>query len=255
MRRYVFYIAIALSAFVIGSAGVYFVFYEYNAKDISEVKTTAVSETNYAGTFVENRQTPQPEFVTFKLKELPCEDKTLQIVWNELTDEFAEINETRAGDFKSCEDFLEVADFFQDDKDLDLNNDGVKEIFIRGIANPYSRCGNNCYTYWIFQKTGDKKYRKLFEAEGHLAIVQNKKTRGYKDIGFTVTYKDIVYSKNILFGFDGTHYIPKKCWEESKLVKARNNVDLVVGKKWKTIYSECKESEFITNYRNYSDRQ
>jgi hypothetical protein len=171
--------------------------------------------------------------------------RPLRLVWNGLTDETASINVERAEKIKNCLDIIEV---WIDDEPIDLDNDGNQEIVIRGIENPYSRCGNNCYTYWIFQQTTEKNYRKLFEAEGYLPIVKSKKTKGYKDIVFEV-FANYNESGNILFQFNGTEYVPKQCWSASNLYKNKDG-EIVEGKKVEIKYYKCDESGYITNFRH-----
>jgi hypothetical protein len=249
MRRYAFYLA---AGFLTSSVSIFalfpFSFWKINQTESEGYVRTARAQT--LKDYTADKKNKQPEFVSIKLKNLPCEHETLLLVWNNLTDETASINIERAAKIKNCSDILEVLEF---DKPFDLDNDGNEEIIIRGIENPYSRCGNNCYTYWIFQKTGEKKYLKLFEAEGYLPIVENKKTKGYKDLIFEV-FARYSESGNILYQFNGKEYIPKRCWSDSNLYK-NNDGDLVEGKKRKTRYYKCEKSGYITNYRHHTNQQ
>ncbi len=95
----------------------------------------------------------------------------------------------------------------------------------------------------MFQQINEKDYRKLFEVEGYLPVVKNKKTKGYKDIMFEV-YASYVEFGNILYKFNGTEYVPKKCWRESKLYKNKDG-EMVEGKNFKTEYYECKETGWL----------
>lgn len=238
MRRYTFYLMVALLAFGIGS----FVVFNFYLKHIEQsiitqtTKTNSVSNTESKLNAVqkktnENKADDTKEIV---LKNLPCDDKNLQLVWNELKDETASVSAETAKEIKSCSDIIEI------DEPADLNNDGRKEIVIRGWRSPY-RVGGDGVTFWIFQKVNQKNYKKLFEGKGSFFNLKNTKTKGYRDILSNFRYNSAEYDY-IIYKFNGTKYVPKKCWEESSLYKNRDG-ELVAGKKLKIIPYKCKESE------------
>lgn len=232
MRRYTFYLSIALLAFGIGS----FVVFKFYLKCV-EQNVTAQTTTSKVGTSKSlsgNAKTKQSEFIKIGLKDLPCENKTLQIVWNKLTNEIGTINSERAGNIKNCGDIIQV------DEPLDLNDDGRKEIVIKGLENPF-RCGNNCSKFWIFQQTKNRKYRKLFEANGYLPNVRRSKTFGYKNILFEF-YGSYNSFLNGTYKFNGTEYVLKNCWSETNLYKNKDG-DMSEGKKWRVKNYDCKEAQ------------
>jgi hypothetical protein len=236
MRRYIFYLAVGLITFIISVIACV----SYALLKVNKTESESFEKMKQAQTlkdYTEDKKTKQPEFVEIKLKDLPCENETLRLVWNNLTDETASINIDRAERFKNCSDILEV---WEDDKPIDLNNDGHQEIIVRGIENPYSRCGNNCYTYWIFQKTAEKKYRKLFEAEGYLPVIRKKQTQEYKDIMFEFygSYATFLIGN---YKFNGTKYVLKNCWSETKLYKNKDG-EIVEGKKYRIENYDCNET-------------
>lgn len=249
MRRYTFYLSVALLAFGIGSFVVFSCFWK-TQNSLPKVELTEDSKIEIVNSSLENKKTKQPEFIKIELKNLPCEDKILRLVWNELSDETASINVDRAEKIKTCSDILQIDEF---DEPVDLNSDGRKEIVIRGIENPFSRCGNNCYTYWIFQQINENEYRKIFEAEGYLPVVKNKKTKGYKDIMFE-KHGSYAYFSIILYKFNGTEYLPKNCWSESKLYKNKDG-DMVEGKEYKVEYYKCEETGWLQKVRNLEKSQ
>ncbi len=234
MRRYTFYLSVALLAFGIGSF-IVFKFYWNTQIDLPKAELTEDSKVEVVNNSLEYKKTKQPEFIEIAFKDLPCEDENLKPFWSELNDRTVSINTDYIERIKDCSDLIEV------DESFDLNSDGQKEIFIRSHSGYF--CGNNCQVFWVFQKDNEKGYRKLFEAMGYMTVVENKKTKGYKDIMFEV-YASYTYFDIKLYKFNGTEYVPKKCWSESKLYKNKVG-ELVEGKSYKTEYHECKETEWV----------
>ncbi len=234
MRRYTFYLSVALLAFGIGSF-VVFKFYWNTQNNLLNAELTEESKVEVANTSLENQRTKQPKFVEIAFKNLPCEDENLKPFWYELKDRTVSINTDYLERIKDCSNLIWI------DESVDLNNDGRKEIFIRSESGYF--CGNNCQVFWVFQQDKEKGLRKLFEQMGYMPIVKNTKTKGYKDIMFEV-YASYVYFDKKLYKFNGTEYVPKKCWSESKLYKNKAG-ELVEGKRYKTEYHECKETEWV----------
>ena len=232
MRRYTFYLSVALLAFGIGS----FVVFKFYLKCVEQnvIAQTTNSKVGTDKSLSGNAKTKQPEFIKIELKNLPCEDKTLQIVWDKLTNEIGTINSERAGKIKDCGDVIQV------DESLDLNGDGRKEIVIKGLENPF-RCGNNCSKFWIFQQTKNRNYQKLFEANGYLPDAGKRKTLGYKDIlfEFYASYNEFI---NGTYKFNGTEYVLKNCWSKTNLYKNKDG-DMAEGKKWRVENYDCREAQ------------
>jgi hypothetical protein len=242
MRRYTFYLLVAVLAFEIGSI-VVFKLYWNTQNDLLKVQLTEQSKVEIVNNSLENKKIKKPEFIEIAFKNLPCEDEKLKPFWNELSDRTVSINTDYLERIKDCSDLIEY-DYLvgsKNDGQVDLNNDGQKEIFIRSHVGYF--CGNNCQVFWVFQKDNEKGYRKLFEQMGYMTIVENKKTNGYKDIRFEV-YASYVYIDQKLYKFNGTEYVPKKCWSESKLHKNKAG-ELVESKRYRTEYHECKETEWV----------
>lgn len=227
MKRYAFYFGISLVSFSIGLIVVSFLYLKITDKT-SERQNSITLESDK--TPLEKAKTKQPELVWVKMEDLPCEDKILKLVWNKFKDEELSIDSERAESIKNCSDIVEWFEL------NDLNNDEKKEIFIRGIYYPF-RCGNNCSKYWIFGTIKGQGYQKIFEAEGYLPVISKSKTLGYRNITFEF-YASYVEFINGTYTFNGTEYVLKNCWKESKLVKNKDG-ELVEGKKWKTIPRKC----------------
>ncbi len=194
MRRYTFYLSVALLAFGIGSF-VVFNFFWKTQNSLPKVELTVDSKVEVVNNSLENKKTKQPEFIEIAFKNFPCEDKNLKPFWNELKDRTVSRNTDYIERIKDCSDLIQT-DYLvglNNDGQIDLNNDGQKEIFIRSASGYF--CGNNCQVFWVFQKDNKQGYRKLFEQMGYMTIVENKKTKGYKEIMFEVyasyTYFDI----------------------------------------------------------------
>lgn len=242
MRRYTFYLSIALLAFELGSF-VSFKFYWNIQNDSPQVEPPEKSKTEVVNISPENKKTKQPTFIKIAFKDLSCKDEGLKPIWSELIDRTVSINTDYIERIKDCSDLIETndSDGLNKDGQVDLDNDGQKEMFVRSVIGYF--CGNNCRIFWVFRKDNEKGYRKLFEAMGYMTIVENKKTKGFKDIRFEV-YANYAYIDQKLYRFNGTEYVPKKCWSESKLYKNKVG-EILEGKKYKTTYHDCKETEWI----------
>ncbi len=230
MRRYTFYLAVALLAFGIGSF-VVFKFYWNTQNDLPKDELTEDSKVEVVNNSLEYKKTKQPEFIEIAFKNLPCEDENLKPIWSELIDRKVSINTDYIERIKDCSDLIEV------DESFDLNSDGRKEIFIRSHSGYF--CGNNCQIFWVFQQDNEKRYKKLFEAKGYLPVVQNKKTQGYKDIMFEFSATYTYFSLSI-YKYNGKEYVPTRCWSESKLYKNKDG-ELVEGKIYRVENQDCKE--------------
>ena len=242
MSRTLFYLSVALLAFWIGSL-VVFKFYWNTQNDLPEAELTEDSEVEFVNNSSEQKKKKQPKFIEITFKNFPCEDENLKPFWDELKDKTVSINTDYIERIKDCSDLIET-DYLiglNNDGLADLNNDGQKEIFIRSHVGYF--CGNNCQVFWVFQQDKEKGLRKLFEQMGYITIVENKKTKGYKDIAFVV-HSSYTFSDQKLYKFNGTEYVPKKCWSVSKLHKNKAG-DLVESKRYKTEYHECKETEWV----------
>lgn len=230
MKRYAFYFGIGLVSFSIGLIVVSFLYLKITDKT-SERQNSITLESDKNP--LEKAKTKQTEFIEIKLKDLPCEDKILKLVWDDLTDETASFNTGYAAKIKDCSDIIEIGEKF------DLNNDGRKRVSIVSHTSPFS-AGGDGYTLWVFQKIDENNYREIFKGIGSFFDFKNTKTKGYEDILTNFRYNSAEYGY-VIYKFNGEKYVPKQCWNESKLVKNKDG-DLGEGKKWKIIPRKCNES-------------
>ncbi|MEP6924674.1 MAG: hypothetical protein ABI954_09435 [Pyrinomonadaceae bacterium] len=214
MRRFVFYIAIALLTFTIGS----FIAFNFgqkaqkvqvNVEKIAKLKAEMQTYQNFSG-FAETFIGPKQQTIKEKNEKLKpfCNDKKILPIWNKLKKD-EHFREWEEGFYESvdCADMLEVTEF-------DLNQDKQKEILLRG--KNFNTCSvvGNC-GFWIFEKRG-KTYRKLLSSTDYIDItkmpdqVEKSMTRGY----FNILLKGHLDSSDthyIFYKFNGSKYEQRKC--------------------------------------------
>lgn len=231
MKRYAFYFGIGLLSFSIGFIVVFFLYHKPIDKNSgTQNLITLETDKNSLGKI----KIKQSEFVEIKLKDLPCEDKILKLVWDDITNETTSINTDEATKIKNCSEIIEIGEEF------DLNNDGQKEVSIVSHTSPF-RAGGDGYTLWIFQKIDKNNYRKIFEGIVSDFGVENSRTKEFRTITTSFRYNSAEYGY-VTYKFNGEKYIPKHCWNESKLYKNKDG-ELVEGNKWKVRNYDCRELE------------
>lgn len=201
MRRYIFYILVALLTFGIGSFLALKLFLNFNPNTsaspefLSSLSSNPVLETTF----------PKLTNSSFKKEEIPakpfCNDKNILSVWQFLLKDryFREWPQDLNASL-DCKDMLEI-------KQIDLNEDGNKEILLRG-KNLCSAVGN-C-PYWIYQKQG-KSYQKLLSDTDYIDVSKlgeqmlKTKSNGYHDILLKghLSASDTSYA---FYKFDGKKY-------------------------------------------------
>lgn len=214
MRRYSFYIFIALLTFGTGSFIALNLYWNYREKLHTPTNTVSfnnyLSQPDFRKSFVQYTDSSQDQETLTKKSDKPtCKDKRILRVWKEVikAENFREWDST-SHEIYDCSDLLEI-------KQFDLNNDGQKEILVRGKTSP-NLCGGvgNC-AFWVFAKKGNK-YKKLLFSTDFADItelpkqVKKTKTNGYFDILLKghLTAADTTYRT---FKFDGKTYKERKC--------------------------------------------
>jgi hypothetical protein len=233
MRRYIIYLSVALLAFGL-STFVVIKFFLKTQNSLPKAEITNDFKVEVINSSSEAKNIKKTEFTEIKLKKLPCEDKNLQLVWNDLEDETTSVSAESAKEIKNCSDIIEV------DEPTYLNNDGQKEVVIRGWRSPY-RVGGDGVTFWIFREVNKNEYRKVFEGKGSFFYLKNTKTKGYRDITVRFRHNSAEYDHKV-YKFNGTKYAPKQCRSESYLYKNKDG-ELVEGKTLKIEPYKCNELE------------
>lgn len=215
MSRFAVYFLVALVTFGVSSF-VVFTFYFEN-KNISEIKEEKfiipkISAPKTIQSFSNNKiEQFAPTYIQEKTEqEIPfCRNKKILPIWKEVikTENFREWLSTPY-ESKDCNDLLDI-------KEFDLNNDGQKEILVRG-KNSLNLCGGvgNC-VFWVFAKNGNK-YKTLLFSTDYADItdlpnqVKKTKTNGYFDIVLKghMTARDTTYN---FYKFDSKKYKEGKC--------------------------------------------
>ena len=172
MCRYAFYLSIALLTFGIGV----FATIEFNKQSFEkdsikpQTKETKIERTQ---SFVEEAKEETPKQ---KVK-FQCKDKILLSVWNFLLEQndFGNLANSVADEgISNCSEIFQINEF------IDLNNDGVKEVIVRGKNSLVNSTTGN-YGTWICQKVGHS-YKVIFEESAEECKVKKSVTNGYRDI-------------------------------------------------------------------------
>jgi len=132
-----------------------------------------------------------------------CRSRTLLPVWISLIrDKYFKECASNFAYSGNCADMLEV-------KHVDLNQDGKKEILIRGANFNLCSAVGNC-GFWIFEKKG-RNYVRLLSASDYVDIselgeqIQKKRTNGYFDI-LLKGHFDVSNTNYYFYKFDGRKY-------------------------------------------------
>ncbi len=135
-----------------------------------------------------------------------------------------------------CVDMLEINEF-------DLNQDGQKEILLRGTNFNLCSGVGNC-AFWIYEKKG-KGFRKILYSTDYIDItemskqIQKNKTNGY----FNVVLKGHLNASETsyeTFKFDSQNYKESKCLVNTCIICSGANP------KWEFI--SCREYDKRQNY-------
>lgn len=206
MRRYTFYLSVALLSFGIGSFVVFKLYWKINEFSVSNendlANNVAVVNPIYNSEDLllkSNKKNGKTEFV--------CNDKEIQPVWNMIMkDKYFPEHLQNSGRKIDCGEEL-----VRKTSNFDINGNGIKEIVIQGIWGK-DFCGmySGCW-FGVFEQTsqGYKSiYTYLNVAEFELG---KDKSFGYQDL--------VLHSNGGLYGeyisilrFDGKKYKPKKCF-------------------------------------------
>lgn len=223
MRRYTFYILIALFTFGIGSLITLKLYWKTQENlctpASSEFLNNLSKRPNYINTF------PKPFDPSKKQEVKPtkpfCYNKNILPIWKVLLKQKAFQLEWKLISDQSldCKDMLRI-------KKIDLNQDGNKEILVRGNSFPLCSAVGNC-GFWIYEKQG-KSYRKLLYSSDYIDVnkmgeqILKKKTNGYSDILLKshFTAADTTYT---FYKFDGKKYKVSKDLVETPIVGTYEN--------------------------------
>lgn len=188
MRRYAFYLAVALLAFGVGSFIVNNFYWKFSKESkILETHTQKNSGKEYLNqkSFDSQLTNEQADIIFYNpvLKEPTCSDKNLLPVWNELLKdkEFQESSK-RFYHEADCSVMLHI-------QKTDLNDDGEKEIILSGNNSNLCDAAFSCF-YWIFEKK-DNKYKQLLRS----------KATGYNEIANFTVKRGIEISKTKVNGY------------------------------------------------------
>ena len=211
MKRYTFYILIALLTFGISS----FIALKIYWKSQETLHTSASPQLlNSLSSKIEYKTTfPKPFEKQGEKPTKPfCNDQNILPVWKILLkDKYFWEWEPIAEYSLDCKDMLEI-------KKVDLNQDGDVEILLRG--NNFNLCSpvGNC-AFWIFEKR-IKNYRKILYSTDYIDVsklgeqILKRKTNDYSDIllkGHLSGY-ETSFTK---YKFNGKKYIETKCSVET----------------------------------------
>lgn len=199
MRRYLFYLAIALSAFVIGA----FVAAKFWNQSLMTVKNETPPEIKTVAQV--NPDNPSKS-------KFSCEDEAVKTVWAKLEKDKTEIEDIyrvlQAHHINNCRELFER-------QTVDLNNDESDEIILKGGFILFCGSSGDCRT-WIVSKIKNE-YRIILDAYAGESAENieplPEKTYNFKNI--RVKTNNGWSADNIgIFKFDGKQYLIKKCYKD-----------------------------------------
>lgn len=134
-------------------------------------------------------------------KDISCEDEELSPIWRILSDDKdikeLVIESNFGGD---CADYASIA------KKVDLNNDGINELFVEGNGN----FGNvSTIPIWVIGKDGNN-FKILLREQGEQYEIKQTRTNGYNDLFFP-SRRSVQSSFLSTYTFDDGKYQVKKC--------------------------------------------
>ena len=209
MRRYTFYLAVALLAFGIGSFVVY-QFYLKPEPKVAETSGTDIFMQRFDDVRVEIKkralERSSKTQISVEKKTFTCGNKILSVVIDDLrrdkifNEDFE--NYLEESDSSDCRSMLFIEQF------VDLNSDGINEFIVRGNSSLLCGGTGNCQT-WIYKKSGSS-YKKLLETSGEYLLIKKTSTNSYKDI-FVKDHDSAYSSYQMTFKFDRNKYKESKC--------------------------------------------
>ena len=245
MRRITFHLAVALVTFV---SGTFVAFRFHQSSAVSSVIAPVAEQYNVRNEFVRFGSVTvtgnslanfEDETITSednKKKPVICRDKKILPIWKQLIkgkkDFWSWVNSTMK--VYDCAQMFEA-------KYIDLNNDGIKEIKIRGKFGNFCGATGNC-SEWVFGRTGKSgKYKLLLDSGGEYFHIKKRLTNGYHDIYIT-THDSASSSYHMIYKFSGKRYKESKCWFEEYSVNGERQVRSC-AEETKLVEQQLRESE------------
>jgi len=248
MRRYTFYLAVALLAFGVGSL-VVFKFYFKHAEHPVTAQTTEKYEPQNMEQIPVSKlesshetETNYEEWAAFEVLK-PTIGKWLRgerikSERQEISDEFIKLaigrNEIRETERIFWQETgLEFTPYL-----IDVNGDGVNELAVRNYCAPVGNC-----QFWLFKKTGKKGnlgYEILLKASNDVQMFKLRKsiTNGYFDLE-TKSHGDAWSGGMDIYKFDKTEYKLSECYDYN--YSYLNDGELYELKKAKVTPRKCGE--------------
>ncbi|MDQ6785604.1 MAG: hypothetical protein M3033_02125 [Acidobacteriota bacterium] len=219
MRRYTFYLSVALLAFGIGSFVVFNLYFKHAEQSViaqtteinkSEVKEQALTSTQDVPQDKELNDEEKAAFDVLK----PTIKKWLrgEKIKSEFTDASNESIKEISGKDKSelSEDEATWYSYFRFEPTLiDIDGDGKNELAIRNYCAPVGNC-----QFWVFKKKGND-YEILLQSDGgdvQTFKLEHKKSKGYFDIK-TTSHGDAWSGGIEVYKFNGKKYTLGECYE------------------------------------------
>jgi hypothetical protein len=202
MRRYFLYLTVAILAF---SLGILIAFNLYWKAETPTLQVQLNEQTQWQNV-IENSQ------IQTVNERLTCNDKSLQPFWNELkkSEQFNNLDEFYQWLNGQKDKPHDCSEFFRVSKEVDLNDDNEKEIFIAASGIGFSDNAANG-VFYIFQNQQGIYKKILFDEASLSQEILRTKTNGYFDIELRDNDRLGEGSINI-YKFDGQKYKLKNCF-------------------------------------------
>jgi hypothetical protein len=203
MRRYIYYLAVALIAFGFGS----FVAlkFHWNTPKIVLIggqnpfaNSNRKKQNDFLGDLrkraIKDKTEPSQEKIEFA-----CNDAVLATVWAFLL---------KDKDFKeAAKEVNDCSTIIQIEKIIELNNDGLRDVIVGGRSALVNGASNQ--GIWLVQNIG-KKYKVLLSESAETFAIKKNTTNGFRDI-FVKHHMSASSSYDSTYKFSRGKYRESKC--------------------------------------------
>lgn len=234
MRRYAFYLSVALLAFGLGL----FVVFEFCWKNDDLFQKTEFVELGINAQVQENVNSD--EIQNSSKRNYVCEDKLIKPVWSKIVrDESFQVY-VDASEI-SDKETIDCAEEFEASV-IDINSDGISELAVKAKWGRFCGMYSGCW-FGIFKKNSDD-FENVFTNGNTFYFNLGKKSRyGFLDLIIASNAGNGNSYKNI-YQFNGKNYKLRKCfWEEPAYFYENKRGEKEASKKTVITRTDCPEDE------------
>ena len=220
MRRYTFYLSVALLAFGIGSFVVFNLYFKHAEQSVTAQTTEASKSENKEQNLAQQTSQDDDEAIdedegAFKVLEPTIRKwlhgEKIKTGWNDITPEL--IKEVTSKDESELDEaelhFWKDLGFQFTTHLIDIDGDGKNELAIQNRCAPVGNC-----EFLVFRKSGNSYETILQTSDGAVQTfkLKNSKTNGSFDLE-TKAHGDAWSGRIEIYKFDGKQYKVSECYE------------------------------------------